>query len=215
MSPRRGRVILTALIVAAAVFVAVSPATRFSARGDRGRLRESALTNAEAQPATSSHGVALMLSVDDAFAELRLFRPPQRKPAPDFSAPLTDGNTFRLSDQRDKLILINFWATWCGPCRWEMPAMERLYRRYRDQGFVLIGLSVDRDPKVIPPFAKRYDLTFPIGLDPNSRVGTAYGIRGLPSTAIVDRRGDVAALAVGPRDWDNAAAHALVEGMLR
>lgn len=156
-----------------------------------------------------------VLSVADAVKELDLIRPSRQKLAEDFTLPLAGGKNFRLSAERGKVVMINFWATWCPPCREEMPAMERLWLHHKDQGFVLVAVSLDADPAVVPPFVDRYRLTFPVALDPKMDLGNAYGVRALPSSFIVDRQGYLAALALGPRAWDNDASHSLVEGLLR
>jgi peroxiredoxin len=146
--------------------------------------------------------------------ELDLVRPPRLKRAEDFTVALLRGEPLRLSAQRGKPVMINFWATWCAPCREEMPAMERLYRRHREHGFVLLAVSVDTDAALVRPFLEQHKLTFPVALDSTMGVANAYGVRALPSSFLVDRDGNLAALALGPRAWDNRVAHALVEGML-
>lgn len=113
-----------------------------------------------------------------------------------------------------KFRLINFWATWCAPCREEMPAMERLYRRHHERGFVLLAVSVDTDAALVRPFLEQHKLTFPVTLDAKMSLANAYGVRALPSSFLIDRDGNLAALALGPRAWDNRVAHALVDGML-
>ncbi len=155
------------------------------------------------------------LSLADAIKELDLIRPVRTKLAEDFTVPAPAGGTFRLSEQRGKVIMVNFWATWCPPCLEEMPAMERLYRRHRDAGFTLIAVSVDTDAKKVAPFLHAHRLTFPVGLDTGMDLANAYAVRALPSSFMVARDGTLAALAIGPRHWDSAAAHALVEGMVR
>jgi peroxiredoxin len=154
-------------------------------------------------------------ALETAVRELDLIRTAQPRAAQDFTLPLLGGQRFRLAEQRGRVVLVNFWATWCPPCREEMPSMERLWRRHRDRGFVLLAISLDADPKVVPPFVKQYGLTFPVALDPGLDVANAYGVRALPASFIVDRGGLVAALALGPRNWDNQAAHLVVEGLLR
>jgi peroxiredoxin len=156
-----------------------------------------------------------VLPLDAAIKELDLVRPARPKLADDFSLPMPDGTTFRLADQRGKVVFVNFWATWCPPCREEMPAMERLWQRYRNEGLVLVAVSLDADPKVVPPFVKGQRLTFPIVLDPHMQSANAYGVRALPSSFLVDRKGYLAALALGPRVWDNDAGRSLVEGLMR
>lgn len=152
--------------------------------------------------------------VDEAARELDLIRPPRPKQASDFTVSLLGGETLRLKGQRGKPVLVNFWATWCGPCREEMPAMERLYAKHRQRGFVLLAVSVDTDAALVRPFLERYKITFPVALDAKMDLANAYGVRALPASFLIDRDGYLAALALGPRAWDNRAAHALVEGML-
>jgi peroxiredoxin len=154
------------------------------------------------------------LNLDEIVRELDLIRPARAKRAEDFSVPLLRGDTLKLKDQRGKAVMINFWATWCAPCREEMPAMERLHQRYRERGFVLLAVSVDTDVSLVQPFLERHKLTFAVTLDATMSLANAYGVRALPSSFLVDREGYLTALALGPRAWDNRAAHALVEGML-
>jgi peroxiredoxin len=155
------------------------------------------------------------LGLDAALRELDLIRPGRPQAAQDFTVPLLQGPRFRLADHRAKVVLMNFWATWCLPCREEMPSMERLWRQHREQGFLLVAISVDSGPDVVKAFVTEHRLTFPIALDPQLEVAGLYGIRGVPASFIVDRQGQVAALALGPRAWDNDAAHSLVEELTR
>ena len=146
---------------------------------------------------------------------LDLIKPSREKVAEDFTLPMPGGKSFRLSDHRGKAVLVNFWATWCPPCREEMPAMERLYQSYKDRGLVLVAISLDTDSSLAAPFVHEKKLTFPIALDPKAEVANKYGVRALPSSFVVDRKGTMTALALGPREWDNAAAKALVEALTR
>jgi peroxiredoxin len=157
----------------------------------------------------------LAMALDDVARELDLIRPPRSKLADDFAVALVRGETFRLREQRGKPVMINFWATWCAPCREEMPAMERLHRRYKEQGFVMLAVSVDSDPALVTPFLERLKLTFPVAIDAKMELANTYRVRALPSSFIVDRERYLAAVALGPRAWDSRAAHSLVEGMLR
>jgi peroxiredoxin len=153
---------------------------------------------------------------DDPFKALELIRPSRVQQAKAFAVPSPGGSSVKLADFRGKVVFLNFWATWCPPCREEMPAMERLHQRYRDKGLVVLALSVDADgaPAVIP-FLKEHKLSFRVGLDPKMAVADKYGVRALPSTFLVDRKGNLAALAIGPRQWDGKAAHALIEHLLK
>jgi len=182
------------------------------------RVTEPSARVAGTPPAAAPAGRARggrALPLAEAIKELDLIKPARTKPADDFAVPTPGGETFRLGDQRGKVVMVNFWATWCPPCLEEMPAMERLYRRHKDAGFTLVAISVDTDPKKVTPFVSAHKLTMPIGVDPKMDLANTYGVRALPSSFVVGRDGNLAALAIGPRHWDNDAAHSLVEGMLR
>ncbi len=155
------------------------------------------------------------LSVSDAMKQLDLIRPPSPTSAPDFMAALVDGRNFHLAAQRGKVVFINFWATWCLPCRAEMPMMETLWRRHRTRSFVMLAVSTDSAPSAVPPFIALQGFTFPVTLDAGQELARAYGLRGLPMSVIVDPAGNVAGLAIGPRDWDSPVADALIEGLMR
>lgn len=153
---------------------------------------------------------------EDPFKALHLIKPAKVKRAREFTVPAPDGRSLRLADYRGKVVFLNFWATWCPPCREEMPGMERLYQRFKDQGFVVLAVSVDAEgADVVSAFVTEHRLTYPIGLDPKMALVGQYGVRGLPSSFLVDRRGRLVALAIGPREWDSEAAHALIETLLK
>jgi peroxiredoxin len=172
---------------------------------------------AAARPGAVDAGTtgADLATIETAMKDLDLIRPSRQKLAEDFTLKTPEGGTFRLSEQRGKVVLVNFWATWCPPCKEEMPAMERLHARYKKNGFVMLAVSVDADPRVVPPFLKAHHFTFPVAYDPGMDVANTYGVRALPASFVVDREGHLAALAIGPRPWDNAASQALVEAMSR
>ncbi|MBI2216770.1 MAG: TlpA family protein disulfide reductase [Candidatus Rokubacteria bacterium] len=198
--------VLLGAAVAASFFAARTAPVRSEAkRADR---RSSAAT-------TSPSAATTPLTVDAAIKELDLIRPSRPKAAHDFTLKTLNGKTFRLAEQRGNVVLVNFWATWCPPCREEMPAMERLHRAHKERGFVMVAVSVDADPAAVAPFVKEHKLTFTIALDPKMEAANAYGVRALPSSFVIDRRGTMAAFALGPRAWDNRAAHALIEGLAR
>jgi peroxiredoxin len=151
----------------------------------------------------------------DPFARLNLARATPPTPAPDFTVPGLTAGPLSLAGFRGRVVLLNFWATWCPPCREEMPSMERLYQRYRKRGFTILALSVDRNVAAIPGFVDGFRLTFPIGLDPDGAVAKAYRMRALPTTIVIDRAGHIIAGSAGARDWDSPAAYAVVEALLR
>jgi peroxiredoxin len=153
---------------------------------------------------------------EDPAETLRLTRPAKLEPAALFSVPTPDGSVVALADLRGKVVLLNFWATWCEPCLEEMPAMERLARTYRERGLVVLALSVDREgASVVGPFLKRHALTFPVGLDLQQTVARLYRVWALPSTFVLDRTGARLFLAQGARDWDGPVAHAFFDALLK
>ena len=129
--------------------------------------------------------------------------------APEFEMPTLNGGKIKLSDYRGKVLFINFWATWCATCKVEMPSMEKLYQRFREYDFEMLTISVDKDLSLITPFVKKYNLTFPVLLDPDSKVAKrAYKTTGVPETFVVDKNGIIVHKAIGPRDW---ATHEMME----
>ena len=162
--------------------------------------------------------VAVHVSValaGDPFADLDLIRPRQATPAPDFTVPQLGSGSVTLKDLRASVVFLNFWATWCPPCKQEMPSMERLYRRHKDQGFTILAISIDANGvDRVATFVNKLGLTFPIGLDSKLEVANRYTVRALPSSFLVDKNGKIVAVALGPRDWDRTAAHAIVESLL-
>jgi peroxiredoxin len=136
--------------------------------------------------------------------------------APGFELPDLEGTRrLRLADLRGRVVLLNFWATWCKPCEDEMPAMERLYHRLRGPEFELVAISVDTDPEAVARFRERLGLSFPILLDPRSEVSRAYQTTGYPESFLIDRAGNLASQRfVGPRAWDDPDYVAVVERVL-
>lgn len=137
-------------------------------------------------------------------------------PAPDFSLPDLQGNMMRLRNLRGKVVFLNAWATWCPPCRDEMPAMQRLYKRLKGPNFEMLAVSVDHDRKAVEQFVKDLGLSFPILLDPQMTIVDPYEITGYPETFIIDRNGIVLTHEIGPADWDRPSYRepllALVDG---
>jgi peroxiredoxin len=127
-----------------------------------------------------------------------------------------DGAAVPLETFADKLVLLNFWATWCTPCTVEMPSLESLWREYGEHGLVVIGVSVDRGaPRaVLEPYIRNHGLTFPILLDPDSRAAGAWRVTGIPTTFVVRPGGEVAGMAAGAREWNSAEMRALIEPLL-
>jgi peroxiredoxin len=151
----------------------------------------------------------------DPFKQLDLTRVTPPTPAPDFTVPRLAGQSLSLADFKGSVVVLNFWATWCPPCREEMPSMERLYQRYKDRGFTILALSIDWNVAAVPGFVEGFRLTFPIGLDPEAAVAKVYRVRALPTTVLIDRAGLVVARAAGARNWDSPAAYGVVESLFK
>ncbi len=118
--------------------------------------------------------------------------------APDFALRSLDGSVVRLSDLRGQVLLINVWATWCPPCRAEMPVIQAAYEQYADQGFTVLAVNLREDPRLIAGFMNQYGLTFPTLLDHDGAVSAAYRATVLPSSFFVDRQGVIRAVYRGP-----------------
>ncbi len=121
-------------------------------------------------------------------------------PAPDFTLRSLDGVNLRLAEQRGRVVMVNFWATWCGPCRQEMPHLSRLYEKYRASGFTLLGVNVDEDAKQAAATAGRLGVKFPVLFDGSKSVSKLYDLQSMPSTVLIDRDGRVRYLHRGYRD---------------
>ncbi len=130
--------------------------------------------------------------------------PVKGKPdAPDFSLPDLDGKTHRLSDYRGKVVVVNFWATWCPPCRFEMPSMQSAWLKTKDKGVVILAIDVGEDEDTIFTFTGDYPVEFPLLLDEDSKIIHQWSVRGLPTTFVIDPDGRIVYRAIGGRHWDD------------
>ena len=118
------------------------------------------------------------------------------KPAPDFTLKTLEGKEVSLSDLRGKVVLVNFWATWCPPCRSEMPLFERVYKKYKDKGFEILAVSTDSSLDPVKKFVKDYKISFMILYDDKNVVGL-YGVQGLPTSFLIDRDGKIIKVRLG------------------
>jgi len=152
----------------------------------------------------------------EAVQALGLVQPNPVQAAKSFEVETPDKQLLRLSEFKGKVVFLNFWATWCKPCEEEMPSMQRLYERYKSQGLVVLAISADTGGAAqVAPYLKRHNLTFPVGLDPKASVSSLYGVWSVPSTFIIDKRGNRAYFANGPREWDGPTARAFFESLLQ
>jgi peroxiredoxin len=118
-------------------------------------------------------------------------------PAPDFTLKSQDGSNIKLSELRGQVVMVNFWASWCGPCRQEMPLLEQLYQRYQPMGFTLLGVNVEEDSSAANKVLKEIPVSFPILYDSRNSVSESYQVRAMPSTFLIDRDGNIRYLHKG------------------
>ena len=138
------------------------------------------------------------------------------QPAPAYGTRSIDGDSVSLAGQRGKVVLFNIWATWCIPCREELPALQRLHERYASQGLSLVGVSVDArgEEENVRDFARRYGITYPIWLDPDERAPGLFLAVGVPATYLIGRDGTLLWRRIGPvRDDDPTLRRALEQAL--
>jgi peroxiredoxin len=137
--------------------------------------------------------------------------------APDFTLPNLDGTMVRLSDFRGKKgVFINFWATWCPPCRLEMPTMEKVYQEYRSRGLEILAVSIDVGPKsVVTNFMRELKLTFPVLLDPEMEVLRTYKFFALPASVLINKQGIIRFKEQGYRNWTDPESRKKLEAILK
>lgn len=141
------------------------------------------------------------------------------RPAPDWTLTTNDGRQLSLQDLRGKVVFLNFWASWCPPCREEMPSMENLARKYQDRDLVMVAISQDTDPEQMRGFLNRFmpdgRYTMQIPLYPEGKISRAYGTQLLPETYIIDRQGQIVARFVNKYDWERDEVDRFIERLLR
>ena len=126
--------------------------------------------------------------------------------APEYRMTTLAGDSVKISDYRGKVVVLNVWATWCGPCVREMPQLQALHEKLASEGVEVLGVSVDYgDDAPVTAFVKRFDLTFPILRDPSGDIQIAYATNGLPTTFIIDRSGRIRRREVGAREWADSS----------
>ena len=148
--------------------------------------------------------IGMLAMAGPAWSETNALHPVKGQPAaPDFELKDIDDNVHRLSDYRGKVVIVNFWATWCPPCRFELPSMEKLWQAVREKQVVMLAINVGEDADTIFTFTSDYPVTFPLLMDRDSSVTQAYPVLGIPTSFIVDPQGRVVYRAVGTREWDD------------
>jgi peroxiredoxin len=136
--------------------------------------------------------------------------------APDFQLKNVKGETIALNAFRGKIVLVNFWATWCGPCRSEMPSMEEIYREFSGKEFEILAVSTDEDGmRSVVPFLEEYRFTFPILIDDTLRINDLYGVSSIPTSVIVDRNGMITNRFFGAVDWSDPKQKKLLTQLIQ
>lgn len=128
--------------------------------------------------------------------------PKEYPKAKDFTLEDLQGNKHALSDYKGRVVFLNFWATWCPPCRSEMPSMQKLYETWNKDQYVMLAVDIREGKETVKSFAEKNGYTFPILLDQSGKVAGAYRVQGIPATFIIDEKGQIIAEMVGAREWD-------------
>ncbi len=135
--------------------------------------------------------------------------------APDFCLEGLNGKKLQLHSLKGNVILLNFWATWCGPCKEEMPSMEALYQQYKDRGFMLLTISVDEgSPEPTRKFIQMNDYHFPVLIDPTGKTLDVFGVDRIPVTLLIDKKGRILGRAIGPRNWSHPDVFSFIDRLL-
>lgn len=146
---------------------------------------------------------------------LATVKPPRR--APDFALPDLDGKVHKLADYRGKVVLVNFWATWCPPCRQEMPSIQKLYQSLKNQPFAVLALDQGESENNVFAYMGQIDPepTFPVLLDQHSQAAHAFGVMGIPTSYLIDKKGFIVRKATGGRDFNSPAIRKTIQELMR
>ena len=136
-------------------------------------------------------------------------------PAPTFSLPARGGSTIDLSQFKGQVVMINFWASWCVPCRQEMPLLDSIYKKYKPLGFTLLSVNVEPEQKDAENFLKQTPVTFPVVFDAKSKVSSLYNVQGMPTTVFIDRKGNVRLMHVSYKSGDENLYMDQIRSLLR
>ncbi len=194
---------LAATLLAVSCVPPSAAAPRAEAEG--GTPKAESAPAADPAPAVASP-VAPAAAADPGIAALQgigLAVFPEPQALPPLEVPTPDGKTLRLVDYAGKYVFLNFWATWCPPCKAEMPSMERLFAALDGNDFGIMAISVGEKTETVRKFMSENKYTFPIGMDSDGSLGAMFAGRGIPTTYILDRKGRAIAGVIGGREWDD------------
>ena len=150
----------------------------------------------------------------DPFRALQMSKPPRESQIPTFQLSTLDGTVIHSKDFRGKVVLLNFWATWCGPCKEEMPALDQLRQQFDPEQFHMFAVTADIQPRAIRQFWEHYKLSIPVLLDEEEELSQYFMIRNLPTTILIGPEGVIQGHAMGPRAWNSSEAIALIRQTL-
>ncbi len=153
-------------------------------------------------------------SLESLYASVGIQRISPPIEAPDFTLKNLEGSEVSLKDFEGKVVFLNFWATWCGACRAEMPSMERLWQRFKEKDFIILAVDIREPKNKVVSFMKEHNLTFPVLLDSKGEVKYRFGVRFLPTTYLLDSEGRAVGGAIGARNWGSEDAFELIESLL-
>jgi peroxiredoxin len=141
-------------------------------------------------------------------------KPQAGYPAPDFTLTSLDGVKYTLNDLKGKVVFVNLWATWCPPCRDELPSMVNLYNMFKGKDLEILAVSEDSDVGAVNDFIRKYKITFPVLMDDQKKVYQMYKATGIPETHLIDKSGKIVSSAIGPFDWTGPSVVNTVRNLL-
>jgi peroxiredoxin len=159
--------------------------------------------------------VFTLVQKKDYFTALGISRPSSEIVAMDFRIDSLDGGSVKLSDFRGKVVLLNFWATWCGPCKAEVNDINTLYEKLKSEGFTVFTVDIRESARKVASFMKKNSLRFPVYLDESGEISAQYGITGIPTTFIVDPEGKIVGRAIGPRPWSSTDSVEFMRSLIK
>lgn len=166
--------------------------------------------------AATSFMISLLgATLPDPYQVLQLTKPPTNTKMAAFSLPTLDGQMINSKNLRGKVILLNFWATWCGPCKDEMPALNTLLKQFAPDHFQMFAVTADIQPQAIVQFWDYLDLGIPVLLDEEGELSQHMMVRNLPTTILIGPDGSIVGRAMGPRKWDGQAAKAIITSLIQ
>ena len=163
----------------------------------------------------STLSFSLEIKKEDLFSKAGIQLIKGVKKAPDICLEDLQGKKWELKHLKGKVVFLNFWATWCGPCKEEMPSMEELCKQFKDKDFVFLTISVDyAGIKPVKEYIEKNRYTFPVLIDPKGKTLDLFEVRGIPTTFLIDQKGGLIGKAIGPRDWKRPEVVSVVNLLL-